>query len=254
MLLEIGYTQHHGRDWRYPAQQDALWNGLQVFQSRNLPCDQYSIDNDKVTVAVADGVGSSPQAQRASRLVLDALAEAITAGVAFDVRLVRRLQGRLCDALAKGETFGSATTFAGVQIQGERCVILNVGDSRVYRICASGQWQQLSHDHTVLNGMIARGEAEADQEYANIYSMLDSCLVADDEDTEFEVYRCESPFLPGDALLLCTDGVHDTINDKELQRLTAASLSPQAQVQVWRQAVLAAGAPDNLSMIFVRKR
>ena len=62
------------------------------------------------------------------------------------------------------------------------------------------------------------------------------------------------PFLPGDALLLCTDGVHDTINDNELQRLTDASLSPKAQVQVWRQAVLAAGAPDNLSMIFVRKR
>ena len=169
MLLEIGYTQHHGRDWRYPAQQDALWNGLQVFQSRNLQPEEYSSDSEQVTLAVADGVGSSPQAQRASRLGLDALAEAITAGAAFDVRLVRRLQGRLCDALAKGETFGSATTFAAIQAQGERCVILNVGDSRVYRICASGQWQQLSHDHTVLNGMIARGEAEADQELSLIH-------------------------------------------------------------------------------------
>ncbi len=38
---------------------------------------------------------------------------------------------------------------------------------------SQGEWQQLSRDHTVLNGMIARGEAEEGEEYANVYNMLD---------------------------------------------------------------------------------
>lgn len=253
MPLAIACTQHHGKDWRFPTQQDALWNGIQVFQARNLGCKEYIADGDLLTIAVADGVGSSPQAELASRLVLDTLAAEISAGAAFDVRLVHRLQGRLCDALAKGATFGSATTLAAAQCRGERCSVLNIGDSRVYRIADGGEWQQLSHDHTVINAMIDRGEADAGREYASIYNILDSCLVADDEETEFAVHRSEAPFLPGDSLLLCTDGVHDTLSSDVLKRLTDPSLSPQEQVRTWRKAVLAAGAPDNFSMVLVRR-
>ena len=35
MILDIAYTQHRGTDWRYPVQQDALWNSVEVIQSRN---------------------------------------------------------------------------------------------------------------------------------------------------------------------------------------------------------------------------
>ena len=253
MPLEVAYTQHHGKDWRFPTQQDALWDGTQVFQARNLACTQYATEGDLLSVAVADGVGSSPHAERASRLVLDAVATELAAGALFDIRLLRRVQGRLCDDLATGETFGAATTLAAAQIRGDRCTVMNVGDSRVYRIAGGGEWQKLSHDHTVINAMIDRGEAEADREYASIYNILESCLIADDEETEFAVHLREASLLPGDSLLLCTDGVHDTLSDEVLKRLTNRSLAPLAQVQAWRKAVLAAGAPDNLSMVLVRK-
>jgi serine/threonine protein phosphatase PrpC len=252
MLLDIAYTQHQGKNWRYPQQQDALWNGMEVFQARNLRPAQQRSHASTVTLAVADGVGSSPQAQRASLAVLQALAQAIASGAAFDMGLLRKVHGQLCDQLARGATFGSATTLAAVQIANERCTVMNVGDSRVYRISADGQWQQLSHDHTVLNAMIARGEAEAGVEYAHIYHMLDACLAADNEDTGFDIHRCTATLQPGDALLLCTDGVHDTLDASTLQGLHQAARSPLEQVQTWRRAVLAAGAPDNFSMVFCR--
>ena len=253
MPYEVAFTQHHGKDKKCPKQQDALWNGVDVFQELNLRSGQYTSTLESLTVAVADGVGASPQAERASRLVLDALAAEIAGGAAFDVRLVRRLHGGLCDALARGVTFGSATTLAATEFSGDHCKVINVGDSRVYRIAADGKWQQLSHDHTLINTMITRGEAEAGKEYASFYHCLDSCLVADDEETDFLVHRTEVPFLSGDALLLCSDGVHETLSEMALHGLVDQSLSPQAQVEAWRHAVLAAGAPDNFSMVFVRK-
>lgn len=253
MPYKVGFAQHHGKDMRFPKQQDSLWNGTAIFQERDLPSAKYRSDQDGLTVAVADGVGNSPQAERASRVVLDALASELAAGASFDVRLIRRVHGHLCDGLARGRTFGSATTLAAAQFRGDCCTVLNVGDSRVYRIAADGTWQQLSHDHTLINAMIARGEADPGKEYASFYYSLDSCLVADDEEFEFPVHYCAVPFLPGDALLLCTDGVHDTLGDTKLQDLADSRLSPQEQVEVWRNAVLAAGAPDNLSLVFVRK-
>ena len=56
----------------------------------------------------------------------------------------------------------------------------------------------------------------------------------------------------GDSLLICTDGVRDTLPPEQLQFLFNPVLSPQAQTQVLRDAVLKAGAPDNLSLVVVR--
>lgn len=254
MILDIAYTQHQGTDWRYPVQQDTLWNSVEVIQSRNLHPACFQTHADMVTLAVADGLGGTPQAERASRTVLQELATAIQGGASFDTGLVRRIQGRLCERLAFGETIGSATTLAAVQIQGERCAVMNVGDSRVYRLASNGEWQQLSRDHTVLNGMIARGEAEEGEEYANVYNMLDSCLAADSEDTDFDIHQCVAPFFPGDALLVCTDGVHDTLDRASLQQLIVPGTSALEQTQILRKAVIRAGAPDNLSLIFCRSQ
>ena len=254
MILDIAYTQHQGTDWRYPVQQDALWSGVEVFQARNLRPACHQTAADVVTLAVADGLGGSPLAERASRTVLEELATAIQGGVTFDKGLVRRIHGRLCDRLAYGETIGSATTLAAVQIQGEQCSVMNVGDSRVYRLSSRGEWQQLSRDHTVLSGMLARGEAEEGAEYATVYNMLDSCLAADSEDADFDIHHCVAPFLPGDALMLCTDGVHDTLGSASLQQLIVPGTSALAQAQILRKAVLRAGAPDNFSLVFIASK
>lgn len=251
-LIDLAFTQHRGKN---PGQQDALWDGVQVFQQRDLPTTGRSVANeDRWVIAVADGVASSPMAQRASRVVLESLAAEISSGADFDVRTIRRVHGRLCDALAKGKTFGSSTTLAAIEYQHGQCKVLSIGDSRAYRISADGDWQQLSRDHTILNSMIDSGEADANMEYASFYSMLDSCLVADDEETDFPVHRSTTQLLPGDAILLCTDGVHDTLGNSRLKTLTLHPVEPVSQVESWRKAVLKAGSPDNFSMVLVRRQ
>lgn len=246
-MIELAFTQHCGRN---PGQQDALWDGVQVFQQRDLPTASRSVENeDRWAIAVADGVASSPMAQRASRVVLESLAAEMSSGADFDVRTIRRVHGRLCDALAKGKTFGSSTTLVAMECKHGQCKVLSIGDSRAYRVSAAGEWQPLTRDHTVLNAMIDRGEADAHTEYASFYGMLEHCLIADDEELDFAVHHSVTRLDFGDAILLCTDGVHDTLGDARLKKLTVHPMEPLAQVEKWRNAVLKAGAPDNFSMV-----
>lgn len=252
MAYTVAFTQHHGKNRQYPKQQDCLWNGLDVLQERDLIAASYVTDQQRLVIAVADGVGSSPRAELASYCVLQAMACEIAVGADFNMGLIRRIHGKLCDAYAKGRTFGCATTLAAAELNDNRCVILNVGDSRVYRISAEGVWQQLSHDHTIINAMIESGEAEAGRDYGLFLHSLDSCLVADDDYTDFAIHRAEIPLQPGDSLLLCTDGVHDALPEAIFHQLFDSMLTPAAQVERWRQAVLDAGAPDNLSLLLVR--
>jgi serine/threonine protein phosphatase PrpC len=52
----------------------------------------------------------------------------------------------------------------------------------------------------------------------------------------------------------CTDDVHDTLRDAKLKRMRDACLSPHEQVEAWRKAILAKGAPDNFSMVLVQRQ
>ena len=61
------------------------------------------------------------------------------------------------------------------------------------------------------------------------------------------------PFLPGDTLLLCSYGVHDTLREWKLESLFDPHRPVEDQVAVIRAAVLAAGAPGNFSLILARR-
>jgi|GEM_PF-6531012 len=84
-------------------------------------------------------------------------------------RHLRHVQARLADQLADNlKTYGAVTTLAAAHLRGRRAAVLNVGDLPVYHGDGEGRWRQLAKDHTVLQGMLDRGEASLDQEYASI--------------------------------------------------------------------------------------
>ena len=252
MAIEIAYTQHCGNN---PSQQDALWTGVRVIQEKILAPERRTAGaTERIDVAVADGVASSPFPQMASRRILELLSMELEGETTFDGRLLRRMHGYLCDSMAKGKTFGTSTTIVAARYYQDQCTILSAGDSRAYHLTADGGLRQLSRDHTVLNAMIDRGEAVAGKEYASIYNMLDSCLIADDEETDFAIHRSESSLLPGESLLLCTDGVHDVLSDRRLLSCMNPQLEALEQITALRNAVLAASAPDNFSMLMIKRR
>ena len=251
-ILEIAYSQHAGL--HHQIQHDALWNGRALLQHGNQPTTSISLQETSSFFAVADGVSASPAPQVASRFIIETMAASLSEqpDAELDVRLVRRVHGLLCDRYARGRTFGSSSTLVATQIVGNRCIVVNVGDSRAYRITVDGSWETLTRDHTVIESLRQQGQASCDLEYAHIYDALDSCLIADDEETEFSVHRRVSPFQQGDSLLLCSDGLHQTLEQKILEQLFDPGHSTQAQVEIFRIAVLKAGAPDNFSLILVK--
>jgi serine/threonine protein phosphatase PrpC len=249
-MFEVAYTQHRGK--LNPHQQDALWNGSEAFQEIDLPCRTHTLDDPSLLLAIADGVSVSPEPQLASLFAIKALTQDGDTNRPLTARRIRDLHERLSDRYARGRTRGSSTTLVAARWTGDSCEIVNVGDSRAYRISANGEWLQLSHDHTILNDMLAAGEAEPGREYASLYQGLAHCLVADHDENEFAVHCRQFPLLPGDHLLLCSDGLHDTLGDK-LRSLYDPAMTPLEQLTRWRKAVLSAGAPDNFSAVFARR-
>ena len=77
-------------------------------------------------------------------------------------------------------------------------------------------------------------------------------LITEDAEDDFAIHWQRGTWQSSDTFLVCTDGVHDTLGEAWLQALFQPGREPVEQVAVWRDAVLAAGAPDNFSLILLR--
>ncbi len=250
--LRIAATMHRGRNRH---QQDAMWLAGEACQYADMPPREVHAGTD-VLIAIADGVATSPTPARASLLTVQSLVERLQAQPewSFDgllgTRHVRAAQAALCDALASRRlAWGASTTLVAAHLRGNHLAIVNSGDSRAYLIRANGDTTQLSRDHTELQHLIDTGQAQAGIEYASVYNALSDCLVADPEAEDFAVHRETTELKPGDRLILCSDGVHDMLNEPTWLAVMAAETDPLKMVEVTRQAVLERGAPDNFSVI-----
>lgn len=255
MKFSLAWCQHSGRIGM--SQQDALCWGEHLSQHERIAPVAQELGEAALPLllAVADGLAVSPGAQRASRLVLVELQRLSTERLS--AATVRAVQQSLCHQLGRGKTRGASTTLAAARLEGDRLKVVNTGDSRVYHLTAGGGVVQVSVDHTVA-WLFEQERHRAEHRNPSLCLIeadqtgLAGYLCADPEEEDFPVQVSEISFGVGDSLLLCTDGLHDTLGTLLFSDYQP-SHSPLDQLELWWKAFELAGAPDNLSAILLRR-
>ncbi|MBO0783866.1 MAG: serine/threonine-protein phosphatase [Ktedonobacteraceae bacterium] len=122
--------------------------------------------------------------------------------------------------------------------------LAHVGDSRAYLLRAGQPLQRLTEDHgyfpfAVRRGYLSREEGIRIEQAScpNELSPFDQTHFARRHQitcavgwTDFRrVPTCSLALVPGDGLLLCTDGLHDNLTDQEIEGILRASRETSAQ-------------------------
>ncbi|MDU8924461.1 protein phosphatase 2C domain-containing protein [Pasteurellaceae bacterium LIM206] len=203
MPFTITFTQTAGKNKR---NQDAIFNGKAVYQYKNKTTESLVMDQSQVILGVMDGVLTSPFAHKASLF----WAKKLKYSTALSSQWIRNTHQQFCHEFT-GQYYGSTTTLVAAQIHrtGE-CHIFNIGDSRAYKITAQGEWQQLSHDHIMLDEF----SHNENKQYAKLYYCLSDFLTADYLESEFKIHQVKTRLNKDETLLLCSDGLTDFIPDK----------------------------------------
>jgi len=236
------------------AQQDAMGfctkaeePSILLWQQQSLS-DCIDINATEALLLVADGVSSNPAAALASKAVVNYLLRQWPK-TPFSSKQLRAAQCYLADTLgAKRQTFGAATTVAALAVNKDRYIAINAGDSRVWRL-REGQLQQLSVDHTFQNDS---PELQQQDNLAQCYQAITSYLAADYGESDFAIAVTDGALRANDAFLLTSDGVHDVLTQKELSAFMLQSDMGLALENVHR-LLLARGAPDNASLLWLRR-
>jgi PPM family protein phosphatase len=202
--------------------------------------------------AVADGVGGHEKGEVASRTAIETLVEGFREASRGEPlsglleKLVRRANTRILDA---GMNSGMATTVVACALRYDRAVIAHVGDSRCYLVRGK-DGTLLTRDHTIANeharlGLLSSEEA-AEAETRHILSRsLGSELSVSVEISERQV-------LPGDVLLLCSDGLHGALSTEDIT--TVVSETADVELAARRLVALAneKDGSDNITAQVVR--
>jgi serine/threonine protein phosphatase Stp1 len=203
--------------------------------------------------AVADGAGGHQRGDYASGRIITALSEVIpppSAAVLIDD--VRTRLGRINRELrAKAADIGPqamiCSTVIVVLIADARSYCLWAGDSRCYLLRAGGL-QQISHDHSYVQNLLDRGEigpeAAADHPLANVVTNM---LGAGDG---FALEERWDHLVPGDILLLCSDGLCRALADPDIAAILRDHPVEAAADRLIESAV-SRSAKDNVSVVVI---
>ncbi len=143
---------------------------------------------------------------------------------------------------------GMGTTSTALLLRPEGAWVAHVGDSRIYRV-RDGRIEQLTYDHSLV------------WEYARI-KKIDPSQVVDIPANV--IHRClgpeplvqvdvegPHPVQPGDAYLLCSDGLSGQVSDAEMGAVVTA-LPPAEACRFLVDLANLRGGPDNITVIVVR--
>jgi protein phosphatase len=201
--------------------------------------------------AVADGVGGGPSGEVASDIVIRTLA-ALDTGPrpAEPARALREAVDAADRGIRKAiaadpDLDGMGTTLTALLADGDRLDLVHVGDSRAYA-WRDGSLTQLTRDDTYVQSLVDKGVITAEQARAHPQRALVTQAVHGGGLTP--TYS-EVAARPGDRYLLCSDGLSDYVDDEAIARTLRDHGDLRRCAQQLVQLALAAGAPDNVSVI-----
>ena len=141
-----------------------------------------------------------------------------------------------------------ATTLTAVALSNSRIVGVHCGDSRAV-IARRNGIKRLTKDHSEGQRLFDAGKLNK-EEFANYERkhILESAL-GDREDPQIDSFHFD--LLPGDRVILTTDGVHNLVLLREMQHLSSISLTPTELTKRVMNEVEERKPSDNYSMVAI---
>ena len=239
-----------------------VWGMTDVGLVRKENQDAYAVRQElgsgHTVCVVCDGMGGPAGGKLASRIAVDTfitemekrlfggmtaeeLQDASACAVSLANRAIQEAAEHLEEYQNMGTTLVSAVIFEG------GAVITNVGDSRAYHIRQEGI-TQITRDHSLVEHMLERGDITAEEARRHPNRNLITRALGPDVDAECDGFLC--PMNPGEFLLLCTDGLVNTVTDQEIW---TEVLRPDAESCMDRLLEISKrnGASDNVTAVLM---
>ncbi len=225
-----------------------------VGRVRQINEDRFLCEDD--LFAVADGVGGHQAGEVAAQTAVETLVRAFLArgrttdGLVEAIHDANEAVWRLAQTTSEKRGMGTTITAAAlVREDGDELLALvNVGDSRVYRL-QDGELLQLTDDHSLVEEMVREGKLT--REEAGVHPQRSIITRALGMEPEIDVDSWELIPYRGDRLLLCSDGLTNELSDDRIAATLRQVADPQEAARDLVRQARAEGGGDNITVVVV---
>lgn len=214
-----------------------------------------------VFAAVADGMGGRPSGDLASAITIKTLTEYILdhlvwpeaegktrADSADQVLGILREGVYEADRAVLAGAPGGGTTVTCLLLRGLDMYLAHLGDSRAYWLNAYGL-RVLTYDHSLVHflqesGYITARQAASHKQRHVLYRGIGL-------GGEVEVDLAHQVITPGSCLLLCTDGVWNSLSDEAIHDLIRRIEQPDELCGLLVENAISAGSNDNATAVAI---
>lgn len=225
--------------------------------------DAYQIeqlDRGALLCVVCDGMGGAKSGNVASSLAVDVFTQGVRSNWhgkpdqdSVDQILenaVKLANFTVYDQAMQFEEFnGMGTTLVAMLICGKNATVINVGDSRAYRVNQEGI-RRLTVDHSLVEVMVQRGELTPEQARTYPGKNYITRAIGTESVVQSDIFHLEVEH--GDCLLLCSDGLTNTMDDQEILFEVIHGVNKQFCCRRLLEIALNRGAPDNVTSVLVQ--
>ena len=222
--------------------------------------DTYRIARNGGVCVVCDGMGGAAGGRIASTLAAETyvaelekilkpdmtpeqLREASSYAVAMANQAVESRATEDAELSNMGTTLVSAIAYEG------GAVITNIGDSRAYYITEAGI-TRITKDHSLVESMVDHGDITADEARHHPSRNLITRALGRDTNAACDGYI--RPMEKGDYILLCTDGLVNTVTDQEMLFEIIHGQGEDTCLSRLMEIAKSQGAPDNVTAVLMR--
>lgn len=227
-------------------------------QDEIILCPEYNF------FAVSDGMGGLKYGGETSAYVKEAIpkifdtyyskelqsgdVKTITESLLDSVQLI---SDQLFLQVNQSDYFQYGATLAGVFLHGKKAFFVCLGDSRGYSIPKHKKKPiQITEDMNVAGLLIKNGELTKEEAAENEASSRLTAFVGMPSPATPEVYVAE--VMPGDRLLLCSDGLYGMVSEREMAQIMRSSKNPDKICHRMVDRANQNGGRDNISVVYIK--
>ncbi|MEN6419043.1 MAG: Stp1/IreP family PP2C-type Ser/Thr phosphatase [Clostridiaceae bacterium] len=205
--------------------------------------------------AVADGMGGHAAGAVASKLLVDGLSgNMLSFGEGHEVEELKNAIERV--NLSVYETAeedvslrGMGSTLVCALILGDKYIVANVGDSRLYHF--DGETiSRITTDHSLVEQLVMIGSITKKQARIHPQRNIITRAMGISPVVDVDLFECD--WEPGDVLLLCSDGLHGSVEDEDIAEALQSDLNLETKCELLVRRALNNGGTDNITIILVQ--
>ncbi|MEN6594304.1 MAG: Stp1/IreP family PP2C-type Ser/Thr phosphatase [Clostridiaceae bacterium] len=207
--------------------------------------------------AVADGMGGHAAGAVASKLLVDGLSGS---PIQFESgHEIEQLKGAIERVnLNVYETAeddialrGMGSTLVCALILGNQYIAANVGDSRLYHF-GGESITRITTDHSLVEQLVLKGAITKKQ--ARFHPQRNIITRAMGISPVVDVDLFERDWAPGDMLLLCSDGLHGSVEEEDIVEVLQSDLNLETKCELLTRRALNNGGTDNITIILIQNQ